>query len=184
MLQPVNPWRVFLKGIILFLAAEFIFYAIPPDLSRLTVYRFPALTRQRFPISTQPSEDAALDMDNLDAMFASHIVSEPKAPNEYRVLVLGDSAVWGIGLTPEQTLPNQMDAVGLKCGNKIVRTYNLSFPESSSTKDLMILDTAMQYQPNEIIWLITWTTLTPKARTNHPLIWNKPAEYYKLALRF
>src|SRR5271157_5744436 len=128
MLQAVNPWRVLVKGVILFLAAEFIFYAIHPDLSRLNVYNSPALRRQRFPISTHAPEDAALDVENLDAMFASHIVSEPKAPNEYRVLVLGDSAVWGIGLTPEQTLPGQMDALGLKCGNKYIQVYNLSFP--------------------------------------------------------
>ena len=184
MLQPVNLWRVLIKGAILFFAAEFIFYAIHPDLSWLNVYISPALKRQRFPISTHAPEDAALDMDNLDAMFASHIVSEPKAPNEYRVLVLGDSAVWGIGLTPAQTLPGQMDALGLKCGNKNVHVYNLSFPVSSATKDLMILDKAMKYQPDEIIWLITWYTLIPKSRTDHPLIGYNQDEYYKLAYRF
>ena len=184
MLQPVNPWRVLAKGAILFLIAEYIFCAIRPDLSWLNVYNTPALKRQRFPISTHAPEDAALDMDNLDAMFASHIVSEPKAPNEYRVLVLGDSAVWGIGLTPEQTLPGQMDALGLKCGSKYIQVYNLSFPVSSATKDLMILDKAMSYQPDEIIWLLTWDTLIPRSRTDHPLIGYNPDEYYKLAYRF
>ena len=185
MLQPVNPFRVLIKGFILFLAAEFIFYATPPDLSRLNVYNSPALTRQRFPTSTHPPEDAALDVENLDAMFASHIISEPKMQNEFRVLVLGDSEVWGWGiLTPGQTLPGQMDTLGLKCGNKNVYAYNLSFPASSATKDLMILDKAMKYQPDEILWLITWRTLMPKARTNHPLIGYNSDEYYKLAHRY
>ena len=184
MLQPVNPWRVLAKGVVLFLAAEFVLYSINPDPSGLNVYRFPALTRQRFPISAHPPEDAALNVENLDAMFASHVISEPKMPNEYRVLVLGDSAVWGIGLTPVQTLPGQMDALGLKCGNKNVYAYNLSFPAASATKDLMILDKAMKYQPDEIIWLITWYTLIPRMRTDHPLIGYNLDEYYKLAHRF
>ena len=173
-----------MKGAILFFAAEFIFYAIHPDLSWLNVYISPTLKRQRFPISTHAPEDAALDMDNLDTMFVSHVVSEPKAPNEYRVLVLGDSAVWGINLTPVQTLPGQMDALGLKCGNKNVYVYNLSFPVSSATKDLMILDKSMSYHPDEIIWLLTWYTLIPKSRTDHPLIGYNPDEYYNLAHRF
>ena len=181
MFQPVNPFRVLAKGVFLFLAAEFIFYGIHPDLSRLNVYSFPALTRQRFPISGHPPEDAALNVEDLDAMFASHVISEPKMQNEYRVLFLGDSAVWGVNLTPVQTLPGQIDALGLKCGDKSVYAYNLSFPAASATKDLMILDKAMKYQPDEIIWLITWYTLIPRMRTDHPLIGSNPDEYYKLA---
>ncbi len=42
----------------------------------------------------------------------------------------------------------------------------------------------MKYQPDEIIWLITWYTLAPSRRTDHPLIGYNPAEYYKLASRF
>ena len=179
-----HPWRIFAKGAGIFLIFEFAFYALHPNFQWLNVYNSPALKRQRFPISTHAPEDDALDVDNLDAMFASHAVSEPKAPDEYRVLVLGDSAVWGIGLTPEQTLPGQMNTLGLKCGNKNVRAYNLSFPQSSAAKDMMILDQAINYQPDEIVWLITWDTLMPKTRTDHPLISQNSAEFYKLAHRF
>ncbi len=180
----IRPWRVLAKGLAVFMIFEFAFYVFHPNLQWLNVYASPALKWQRFPISTGAPEDRALDVANIDAMFASHIVSEPKAPNEYRVLVLGDSAVWGIGLTPEQTLPGQMDALRLTCGNKNVHVYNLSFPDSSATKDLMILDEAMKYQPDEIIWLITWYTLMPSARIDHILIRHNPAEYYKLAYQF
>jgi lysophospholipase L1-like esterase len=179
----IHPWRIFAKGIAVFAIFELSFYTLQPDLQWLNVYKS-SLKRQRFPISTVAPEDTSLDVGNLDVMFASHIVSEPKAPNEYRVLVLGDSAVWGIGLTPEQTLPGQMDALGLTCGNKNVGVYNLSFPRSSATKDLMILDKAMSYQPDEIVWLITWYTLMPKTRNDHPLIAQNPAKFYKLAHQF
>ncbi len=180
----IRPWKIFAKGIIIFLVFEFAFYALHPNLEWLNVYNFPALKRQRFPISTVAPEDGALDVANIDAMLASHVVSGPKAPDEYRVFVLGDSAVWGIGLTSAQTLPGQMDALGLKCGNKNVRVYNLSFPRPSATKDLMILDESMKYQPDEIVWVLSGFTLMPKTRIEHPLISQNPDEYYKVAHRF
>jgi hypothetical protein len=148
------------------------------------VYAALNLKRERFPISTSSPVDNALDAGNLDAMFASHVVSEPKASNEFRVLVLGDSAQWGIGLTPQQVLPGQLDALNLTCDNKRVRVYNLSFPRSSATKDLMILDKALQFKPDMIMWFVTWYTLMPKTRIDHPLILQNPDEFYKLAHRF
>ncbi len=180
----ISPWKILTKGIAVFLVFEFAFYALHPNLGWLNVYNSPALRRQRFPISTVAPEDGALDVANIEAMFASHIVSEPKASNEYRIFVLGDLAVWGIGLTPVQTLPGQMDALGLKCGNKNVRVYNLSFPRPSATKDLMILDESMKYQPDEIVWVLSGFTLTQRARIEHPLISQNPDEYYKVAHRF
>ncbi|HUH98430.1 MAG TPA: SGNH/GDSL hydrolase family protein [Anaerolineales bacterium] len=179
----IRPWRIFAKGAAIFLAVQFAFLAFHPDLQWLNVYRS-SLKRERFPTSTVAPADTALDVENLDAMFASHRVSEPKAANEYRVLVLGDSAVWGIGLRPQQTLPGQLQALGLTCGGKDVSVYNLSFPRSSAAKDLMILDQAMKYEPDDIVWLITWYTLMPKTRSDHPLIAQNPAEFYKLAHRF
>jgi len=180
----IRPWRVLVKGLAVFLIFEFALYALHPNLQWLNVYNSSALIRRRFPISTVAPEDDALDVPNFDAMFASHIVSEPKKPDEFRVFLLGDSAVWGVGLTPAQTLSGQVDALGLTCGNKNVRAYNLSFPVSSATKDMMILDEAMKYQPDEIIWLITWYTLMPSRRYNQHLSVYNPAEYYKLAHQF
>jgi hypothetical protein len=142
------------------------------------------MKRERFPLSTSSPADDAQDLGNLDAMFAAHVVSNPKAADEYRVIVLGDSAVWGLQLTPHQTLPGQLDSLRLTCGGKNVRFYNLSFPRSSATKDLMILDKAMQYQPDLIIWSVTWYTLMPKTRVDHWLVQQNPAEFYALASRF
>ncbi len=180
----INPWRVLGKGVALFLVLEAAFVFSGVNLGKVNIYAPLGLQRERFPISTHAPADAALDVGSLDAMFTSHIVSRPKGANEFRVLVLGDSAVWGIGLTPDQTLPGQMDALNLACGNKNVQIYNLSFPRSSATKDLMILDKAMSYQPDMIIWLITWYTLMPKTRIDHWLITQNPQEYYHLATRF
>src|SRR5262249_55879728 len=137
-----------------------------------------------FPTSTEPSVDAALDVGDLDAMFASHIVSRPKSADELRVFIMGDSAVWGFLLQTQQTLPSQLDSLGLTCGDKKIRVYNLSYPASSATKDLMILDKAMRYDPDILVWLVTLYTLMPKTRLDHWLITQNPDEFEKLATRF
>ena len=33
--------------------------------------------------------------NNIPAMFASHIISQPKADDEFHVILIGDSATWG-----------------------------------------------------------------------------------------
>ncbi len=184
MQNAVNPWRVLIKGFIAFLILEYALVWMLPDLRPLNVYATLHMKRERFPLSTSSPIDDALDVGNLDVMFASHIVSEPKGPNEFRVLVLGDSAVWGLQLTPDQTLPGQLDALNLTCGDKNVRVYNLSFPRSSATKDLMILDKALQFKPDLVLWLVTWYTLMPKTRVDHWLVTQNYAEFYKLGHRF
>lgn len=180
----VSAWRVLLKGVLLFLLLEYALVWLFPRAGFLNVYAALNMKRERFPLSTASPADDAQDLGNLDAMFASHVVSNPKARNEFRVMVLGDSAVWGLQLAPEQTLPAQLDSLDLDCGAKKVRVYNLSFPRSSATKDLMILDKALQYQPDSILWLITWYTLMPKTRVDHWLVTQNPAEFYSLAQRF
>jgi len=180
----VNPWRVLAKGVVIFVVFEAALYSSNLNLGRLDVYAQLGLARSRFPTSTEPSVDAALDVGNLDAMFASHIISRPKAPGELRVVVLGDSAVWGFLLQARQTLPGQLDSLGLTCGDKNIRVYNLSYPRSSATKDLMILDKAMQYDPDVVVWIVTLYTVMPKTRVDHWLITQNSGEFDKLGSRF
>jgi hypothetical protein len=181
----VNPWRVLVKSMLLFLTFEIALYSLIPDPGFINVYSLLGLKRQRFPLSTTLEPvDEVLMVGNLDAMLGSHIVTQPKAPYEYRVLLFGDSAGWGLQLPSDQTLPSQLNSLSLTCGNKKVITYNLSFPRPSATKDLMILDKVKQYQPDMIIWLITWYTLIPTTRLDHWLITQNPDEFYKLAKRF
>ena len=180
----INPWRVLVKGILIFVVLEAAILWLVPDPGIINVYALLGLKRERLPISTLDPIDSPLDVNNLDAMVASHIVSRPKAPDEFRVLILGDSAVWGLNLAPDQTLPSQINSLALMCGSKKVITYNLSFPRSSSTKDLMILDKVMKFQPDMVIWLVTWYTLMPKTRFDHVIIAQNPEEFYTLGHRF
>lgn len=184
MQSTVNPLRVLLKGVFLFLIFEFVLYSLAPYINLLNLYGALGLKRQRFPINTLDPIGTVLDVGNLDAMVSSHIISRPKKPDEFRVMILGDSAVWGLQLTPNQTLPGQLNERQLTCGNKKIITYNLSFPRSSATKDLMILDKVREYRPDMIVWVITWYTLMPKTRVDHVIVNQNPEEFYKLGRRF
>jgi lysophospholipase L1-like esterase len=180
----VRASRVLLKGILAFLLLECVVLVAPFPLESLSTFRLLHVERERFPLSTVPPVDEALDVGDLGAMFASHVVSRPRGASEFRVFVLGDSTVWGLQLSADQVLPGQLNNLALACGKKHVRVYNLSFPRSSATKDLMILNGAMEYKPDMIVWLITWYTLTPKTRVDHWLIEQNPLEFSQLAQRF
>jgi len=67
-----------------------------PFLGRLSLYNrlFPG--RLRLPYGDNPSQDYNLSPFNLEAMIASHeIAGAAPSADEYRVLLLGDSSVWG-----------------------------------------------------------------------------------------
>jgi hypothetical protein len=179
-----RPWRVVLKGLAIFAVAEMLLYAVHPDLAWLNLYSDSALKRERFPYNTHAPDDVGLDAGDLGAMFASHAVSEPRAANEYRVFVLGDSAVWGAILPVGETLTAHLNQLGLSCGGRRDRFYNLSYPNPSVTKDLMILDEAMHYRPDLIIWPTTLAAVVPAARTNHWIIDLNPEELASLDARF
>ena len=106
-------------------------------------------------------------------MFASHIITgTEKTPDEYRVLLIGDSSVWGTLLTPEQTLAGQLNASPIAACGKTVHAYNLGYPTMSLTKDLMILDQAIKYQPDLIIWLTTLEAFPNDKQFTSPIVAN------------
>jgi hypothetical protein len=184
MQRAVTARGAVLKGLLFFLFFEYLIVASPVPTAAANAYGILGVRRERLPLSTVPPTDDALDVGSLDAMFASHVVSAQKAAGEFRVLVLGDSTIWGLQLTPQEVLPGQLNRLGLRCGEKDMRFYNLSFPRSSATKDLMILDRAMRRQPDAIVWMITWYTLTPKTRVDHWIVEQNPEDFRRLARRF
>jgi hypothetical protein len=180
----VTARGVVLKGLLIFLFLEYIIVAFPVSNATANAYGLFGIKRERLPLSTVPPADEALDVGSLDAMFAAHVISERKEENEFRVLVLGDSTIWGLQWTPEDVLPGQLNSLGLHCRGKHLRFYNLSFPRSSATKDIMILDRAVQMEPDAIVWMITWYTLMPKTRVDHWIVEQNPEDYRRLARRF
>jgi hypothetical protein len=184
----VHPLRVLLKAILLFVVANILFAALNPPVGRLTLYNRFVPGRLRFPYEEEPSfyfvgYNAPI-YEDFDAMFGSHVISRPKPASEFRLILLGDSATWGFGLPPGETLSEQINRLGLQtCDGRTVRAYNLGYPFSYLTRDLLLLDKAMQYQPDMFLWLITLSTLQPKVGETH-FILPHAERYRQLADRY
>lgn len=170
--------RVVIKATILFIIFNVIFAIVQPldTLGSLSL----ASQRQRLPYG---EDDRAynLSLNNLPAMFASHAVSRPKADDEFRVLLVGDSGNWGILLKPEETLAGYINAENytLDDGRKVV-AYNLGHPIMSLTKDLMLLDYAMRYQPDMIVWLTTLESFALESQLEPPIVENNADRIQRL----
>jgi hypothetical protein len=184
-------WRflrnVLLKALLLFVVFNLVFAAWSPALlGRISAYNLLFPGRPRFPFGEDPSVSYNLSLYNLDAMFASHVLAAGSKPaNEYRVLLVGDSSVWGTLLRPQDTLAGQLNAAGLAtCDGKQVRFYNLGYPTLSLTKDLMVLSQASSYQPDLVIWLVTLESFPRSVQLASPIVANNPALVDKLIQKY
>jgi len=171
--------RVVIKGLLLFLALDLLFIPLAPlhVLGQLSAYNLIFPGRVRLPYGENPDQAYNFSLYNLDAMFASHELSAGDKPaNEYRVLLIGDSSVWGYLLKPEQTLSSNLNAAEFKLKDgRLLRSYNLGYPTLSLTKDLVILKYAMQYKPDLIVWLLTLESFPVNKQLDSPILQNNPA---------
>jgi hypothetical protein len=164
---------VLLKTALLFVLFNFAFmYFNDVPLGKLSLYNSVFPGRERFPFG-ETRESYNLSLFDMDAMFASHVIQgTEKTSHEYRVLLIGDSSVWGTLLTPGQTLAGQLNAGQITACGKSVRAYNLGYPTISLTKDLMVLDQAKDYNPDLIVWLTTLEAFPTDKQFSSPIVSN------------
>lgn len=176
-LPAISVPRLAAKVLLLFVAANLAFAAWNPSgLGRISLYNFLFPGRERLPFGESPHVAYNLSLDDLEAMFASHrISSEQPRQEDYRILVLGDSSVWGALLLPDETLATELaDLLPIMCGKR-TRVYNLGYPTLSLTKDLIILDRAMRYKPDLILWPTTLEALVRENQLASPVVIGNPA---------
>jgi hypothetical protein len=172
---------VLTRALLLFLAFDLLFALVNPlpALGRISIYNGIIPGRARLPFGEQPGLAYNLSLYSLEAMFASHEVSRAKASGEYRVLVVGDSSVWGTLLTPEQTLTGHINAGSYRSADgRTIRAYNLGYPTITLTKDLLLLSRLCQYQPDMIIWLVTLEAFPRTKQLTSPILQNNAAEVH------
>lgn len=183
--QPAAPYRwgfvlrVIVKAALLFALVNVAFALLRPveEMGRLSLYNVLVPGRDRLPYGENPQQSYSLSLNTLTALFASHTLARPKAADEYRVIVLGDSATWGWRLENADTLTGALNAAGLRTadGRRVV-AYNLGYPIMSALKDLLLLESAMQYAPDHIVWLLTLDALPRQEQLFPPLVQhNAPA---------
>ena len=180
-------WVIF-KGILIFIIINIIFIAIHPLnlISKISGYNYLFPGRVRLPYGDIPDQAYNLSLYSLDAMFASHELSAPGKPsNEYRVILIGDSSVWGYLLKPEEMLSADINSKNLKLKDgRVVHAYNLGYPTLSLAKDLILLDYAMRYSPDLIVWLVTLESLPNEKQLDSPIIQNNPALIQNLISKY
>ncbi|MEN4012970.1 MAG: hypothetical protein AB1453_00255 [Chloroflexota bacterium] len=180
--------NVLIKALMLFLALNLALAAAYPLewLGSLSLYNRLFTGRERFPFGENPRETYSFSLFNLEAMLYSlRLHGQPKGADEFRVLVLGDSSIWGTLLQPEETLAGQLNRLNLThCDGRRVRAYNLGYPTLSLVKDVMILDAAMRYQPDWIVWGVTLQSFPLDRQVVSPIVANNPARVGALAQKY
>jgi hypothetical protein len=180
-----RPWAVLLKAWLLFLIFNLLFALFTVRTGELSLYNLIFPGRPRFPFGENIMEAHNLSIGDLEALFASHLLhGKAKAADEMRVLVIGDSSIWGTLLRPEETLSGRWDAAGLTCGGKRLRFYNLGYPTLSLTKDLLILETARRYQPDAVVWAVTLESFPLEAQLDSPLLQQNAEAVRRLIVRY
>lgn len=178
--------NVLVKAALLFVAINALVALVDPlpALGRLSAYNTLLPGRARLPYGENPARAYNLSLYNLDAMLASHEISRPKAADEYRVVVIGDSSVWGFLLETPDTLTAYMNAAGHRLADgRQVRAYNLGYPILSVTKDLLLLSRLAPYEPDLIIWMVTLESFPADKQLFPPLVQNNAAAVRALIAR-
>ena len=181
-------WRVLLKALVLFVLINLVYVLLNPLplLGRLSMYNglFPG--RLRLPYGDDPGRSFNITLSQLEAMFASHEIQGTfKGEEEFRVLIIGDSSVWGFLLESAQTLSAQINRSELITEDgRTVRSYNLGYPTMSVTKDLMILERGLLNHPDLIIWLVTLESLPRVSQLDSPFLQLNPELTRELITRY
>lgn len=159
---------------------------IPTGFGKISLYNSIYPGRERFPYGENQAESYNLSIFDLEAMFAAHIIDKGAKPkDEYRIILIGDSALWGWLLQPHETLAGQLAAGGMyTCDGRQVQFYNLGYPTISLTKDLLILDQAMGYQPDLVVWLFTLEGYPVDKQLTPPLVAHNPELVHALIKRY
>lgn len=167
-----------LKALVLFVILNFVFALSDPlsTFGRISAYNSLFPGRSRLPYGDLPNLAYNLNLFQLEAMFASHeIAGKEKSNDEFRVIVIGDSATWGFLLKPEETMAAHINSSRhTRDDGKYVKVYNLGYPTMSLVKDFLILDQALAYEPDMIVWLITLESFPRGKQLTSPILQNNP----------
>ena len=193
LIKPKTPYtwgfiaRVVIKAVMLFIIANLLFAWLHPldFFGRLSLYNTLFTGRERLPYGENSAEAYTITLDNIPTMFATHEINRPKTDDEYRVLLVGDSATWGFLLEAHHTLAQQLTDKGylLVDGRRVV-AYTIAHPVMSLTKDLLLLDEALNYQPDMVVWLVTMQSFSHERQLSAPITQRNPDRIRRLIAEY
>ena len=175
--SPSRGWgsllRLAAKTVLLVLVLNLAGVPLNPvaTLGRWSVYNSVFPGRLRFPYADDSARSYSVSVMDLEALFHSHDVAGPgRKAGELRVLVIGDSSVWGFRLGPRETLAAHLDRLGLESNGRPLSFYNLGYPTMSLAKDLLLLEGSLEYRPDLIVWLVTLESFPSEVQSASPLV--------------
>ena len=166
----IKPLRVLAATLILFLLSNLCFALANPSTGHLALFNDMLPGFDRFPeLRAQADASGVSIMTDFDILFPLHIISSREKPkDEFRIVMVGDSSVWGTLLRLEQTMTGQINSAQLQsCDNRRVVAYNLGLGGKSALRDLlMISELVNNDQPDLIIWSFTMNTFSEADKSN------------------
>jgi len=167
--------RIIVKTIIILLIINFGWIVVKDvPFGKVSIYNLVIDGRERFPFGENPEKSYNLSLFDLDAMFSSHEISSQTADSEsFHVVLIGDSSIWGYLQAPEDTLSGILNEVSWDTDKKIV-FHNLGYPSISLLKDLMIIERALTYEPDLILWFTTLEAFPIQKQLEIPIVANNP----------
>jgi hypothetical protein len=152
--SPRQFGRVMLKAIVLLFICDALLTAlrVPDAIDHWSIYRAFTPPANRLGLALQIGDPAWW---TLDPLLDAHEIARPKAPDEYRVIFLGDSATFCLYCPARESIPQAFTNLGATIDGRRVRAYNLAYPGSDWLKDVLILKHALKYEPDAIVWLVT-----------------------------
>ena len=150
-------------------------------LNRLSLYNHIFPGRERLPFGETPRTAYNFSIGSLDAAFSSHRISGAgaKDPQTLRVVTIGDSSSWGTLLRPEETLCGNLNGKTLSDG-RTMDCFNLAYPTLSLAKDTLILNRAMAFGPDLILWPLTLESFPADKQSDNALVRANYDEYLRL----
>lgn len=152
--SPRQFGRVMIKAIVLLIICDALLIAlrVPDAMDRWSIYRVFTPPTSRLGLALQIGDPAWW---TLDPLLEAHEIAQPKAPDEYRVIFLGDSATFCLYCPARESISQAFTDLGETIDGKQVRAYNLAYPGSDWLKDILILQHALKFEPDAIVWLVT-----------------------------
>lgn len=166
--------RVTLKTAGLFVLFNLLYALLNPSLAGISVYGRLVPYRERLPYADRPERAYNLSLNDLEVMLASHAIQAPKATDEYRVVLIGDSATWGVLLRPQESYSGVLNRLQVQAEGRRIVAYNLAYPQQSLSKDVLFLQEALRYAPDAIVWLTTLEAFSPDAQYDPLIVRHNP----------
>jgi hypothetical protein len=139
-------WRV----IAWFVGFNLLYLIVQPLDRGITLYNSVFPGRLRLAYVKEGHSALMVNEYRLSRLLADHVLSRPKQADEYRILMLGSSELWGDSNLADETAPVMLDRMGIQREDgKIIHAYNLGYVWPNTFKDLMILTYTLKHLPDQ-----------------------------------